>query len=87
MDVLLIDDVQFFGGKEKTQDEFFHIFNRLHAQKKQILLAADRPPHAIKGLEGRLLSRFRWGLIADLQPTRTRNAYSHSESEGRYYWC
>ena len=67
VDMLIIDDVQFFGGKEKTQEEFFHIFNRLHTQKKQLLLAADRPPQAIKGLEERLLSRFRWGLIADLQ--------------------
>ncbi len=68
VDILIIDDVQFFGGKEKTQEEFFHIFNELHQLGKQLVLSADRPPKDIVGIEERLLSRFQWGLAADVQP-------------------
>ncbi len=67
MDVLIIDDVQFFAGKEKTQDVFFHIFNHLHQTGKQIILTSDKAPIELNGLEQRLLSRFKWGLSADLQ--------------------
>lgn len=67
IDVLIIDDVQFFSGKEKTQDVFFHIFNHLHQTGKQIILTSDKPPVEMQGLEQRLLSRFKWGLSADLQ--------------------
>ncbi|MBL7899754.1 MAG: chromosomal replication initiator protein DnaA, partial [Crocinitomicaceae bacterium] len=68
MDVLIIDDVEFFAGKEKTQDAFFHIFNHLHQSGKQIVLTADKAPVEMKGIEQRLLSRFKWGLSADVQP-------------------
>jgi chromosomal replication initiator protein len=67
IDVLIIDDVQFFAGKEKTQDVFFHIFNHLHQTGKQIILTSDKPPVEMQGVEQRLLSRFKWGLSADLQ--------------------
>lgn len=67
VDVLLLDDVQFFAEKDKTQDIFFHIFNHLHQQGKQIVLTSDRAPKDLDGMEERLLSRFKWGLTADLQ--------------------
>ena len=67
MDVLIIDDVQFLAGKEKTQDVFFHIFNHLHQTGKQIVLTRDKAPVDLQGMEQRLLSRFKWGLSADLQ--------------------
>ncbi|MBP8823606.1 MAG: chromosomal replication initiator protein DnaA [Flavobacteriales bacterium] len=67
MDVLIIDDVQFLSGKEKTQDVFFHIFNHLHQSGKQLVISSDKAPVEMSGMEQRLLSRFKWGLSADLQ--------------------
>ncbi len=86
VDVLVIDDVQFLQKKEKTQEIFFHIFNHLHQSGKQIIMTSDRPPRNLEGLEDRLLSRFKWGLTADLQTpdleTRIAIIQKKLQSEG-----
>ena len=86
-ELLLIDDIQFLASKTRTQEEFFYTFNDLHSDGCQLVVAGDRPPASMNGLEGRLCSRFQWGLVADIQPpdTETRLAIIKAKANEQHH--
>ena len=85
VDALLIDDIQFFGGKERSQEEFFHTFNNLLESKHQIVLTCDSYPKEVTGVEERLKSRFGWGLSVNIRTPRIRNSSSNFDVKGSTY--
>ena len=82
LDLLLIDDIQFFGGKSRTQEEFFYLFNTLIEAHKQVVITCDTYPKEIAGIEERLISRFGWGLTVALEPAGARDAGGHPARQG-----
>ena len=87
VDALLIDDIQFFAGKERSQEEFFHTFNALLEGQSQIILTCDRYPKEVKGLEERLKSRFGWGLTVAIEPPELETTGRHSGQQGAAGQC
>jgi chromosomal replication initiator protein len=83
VDCLILDDVQSLAGKERTQEEFFHLFNALHESGRQIILTSDKYPHELRGVEERLCSRFGWGLVADIQPADVETRVAILERKAR----